>query len=69
MKEGRKKMPNEKEVKLVEDHLAEDFIEFPGTLNKICTKEEFHKMMTSHNSDIPIEKVNFVDYPNNKTES
>ena len=71
---GRKRMPKKEDVilediKLDEALLAKDFIEFPGTLNKICTKEEFHKMMTSHNSDIPIESVNFVDYPNNKTES
>jgi len=43
--------------------LSKDFIEFPKELNKKCTKEEFHKMMTSHNSDIPIDKVNFLDYP------
>jgi hypothetical protein len=43
--------------------LTKDFIEFPETLNKECTKEEFHKMMTSHNSDIPIESVKFLDYP------
>jgi hypothetical protein len=41
---------------------TKDFIEFPEALNKKCTEEEFHKMMTSHNSDIPIEKVKFLDY-------
>jgi hypothetical protein len=45
--------------------LTKDFIEFPVELNKKCTNEEFHQMMTSHNSDIPIEKVNFSDYPDN----
>jgi len=44
--------------------LAKDFIEFPKELNKKCTKEEFHTMMTSHNSDIPIGGVKFLDYPN-----
>jgi hypothetical protein len=43
--------------------LARDFITFPKELNKECTKEEFHKMMSSHNTDIPIERVNFKDYP------
>ena len=49
--------------------LAKDFMEFPEELNKKCTKEEFHKMMTSHNSDIPIDQVNFLDYPDGNTES
>jgi hypothetical protein len=40
-----------------------EFIQFPQELNKRCTKEEFHKMMTSHNSDIPIETVNFREHP------
>ena len=40
-----------------------DYMEFPEALNKVCTNDEFHKMMTSHNSDIPIEEVNFLDYP------
>lgn len=39
---------------------SKDLIEFPKELNKKCTKEEFHKMMTTfHDSDIPIEKVDF----------
>jgi len=46
-----------------EEVLAKDFIEFPDELNKKCTKEEFHKMMTSQNSDIPIDRVTFLDYP------
>jgi hypothetical protein len=44
--------------------LTKDFIEFPEELNKRCTKEEFQKIMTSHNSDIPIETVKFLDYKN-----
>ena len=43
--------------------LTKEFIEFPEALNKKCTEEDFHKMMTSHNSDISIERVNFLDYP------
>jgi len=54
--------------KLEENLLAKDFIEFPKELDKKCTKEEFHKMMISHNSDIPIEKVNFLDYPDTNME-
>ena len=51
------------ENKKIEEILStKDFIEFPESLNKKCTQEEFHKMMTSHNSDIPIEKVKFLDY-------
>jgi len=46
--------------------LARDFITFPEELNKECTKEDFHKIMSSHNSDIPIERVNFKGYPENK---
>jgi len=51
------------EFKWEEALLAEDFVEFPKELEKKCTKEEFHQMMTSHNSDIPIEKVTFLNYP------
>jgi hypothetical protein len=47
---------------LIDTLLAKDFIEFPEALNKRCNEEEFHKMMTSHNSDIPIERVKFLDY-------
>jgi Ca2+-binding EF-hand superfamily protein len=46
-----------------ESLLNKDFMEFPKELDKKCTKEEFHKMMTSHNSDIPIETVKFINYP------
>ena len=46
-----------------EEIITKDFIEFPEELNKRCTKEEFHKMMTSHNSDIPIETVIFREHP------
>jgi len=42
---------------------TKDFMEFPKELDKVCTEEEFHQMMTSHNSDIPISEVNFRDYP------
>jgi hypothetical protein len=45
--------------------LTKDFMEFPEELNIKCSREEFHKIMTSHNSDIPIERVNFLDYPDN----
>jgi len=51
-----------------EDLLTRDFIEFPEELNKTCTKEEFHRMMTSQNSDIPIETVHFLDYPDGDME-
>ncbi|WP_461255611.1 hypothetical protein [Treponema sp. R80B11-R83G3] len=43
--------------------LTKNLVEFPKELDKKCTKEEFHKMMTSHNSDIPIETVKFLNYP------
>ena len=56
-------MANENVYNWEETLLTKDFIEFPQELNKKCTNEEFHKMMTSHNSDIPIDKVNFMDYP------
>jgi len=55
-------MANENVYNWEETLLTKDFIEFPQELNKKCTEEEFHKMMTSHNSDIPIDKVNFLDY-------
>jgi|GEM_PF-2326626 len=42
---------------------TKDFITFPKALDKVCTEEDLHKMMTSHNSDVPIEKVKFLDYP------
>ena len=53
------------EFKVEEALLTRDFVEFPKELDKKCTEEEFHKMMTSHNSDIPINRVEFVDYPEN----
>jgi hypothetical protein len=41
-----------------------DFFSFPEELNKECTQEEFHSMMTTVNdTDIPIEKITFLDYP------
>jgi hypothetical protein len=43
--------------------LSKDFINLPNELNKKCSEDEFHKMMTSQNSDIPISSVNFLDYP------
>ena len=39
------------------------FFCFPKELDKVCTQEEFHKTMTSHNTDIPIETVKFQKYP------
>jgi len=45
-----------------------DFFKVPEELNRKCTEEEFRKMMTSHNSDIPIETVKFLDYPDIKME-
>jgi Ca2+-binding EF-hand superfamily protein len=48
---------------------TKDFMDFPESLNKKCTKEEFHSIMTSHNSDIPIGTVHFRDYPDAETES
>jgi hypothetical protein len=53
---------------LEETLLANDLAEFPREINKKCTKEEFHIMMTSHNSDIPIDEVRFLDYPDIKME-
>jgi hypothetical protein len=47
---------------------TKNFIGFPEELDKEYSEEEFRKMMTSHNSDIPIEKVSFLDYPDNNTE-
>ena len=51
-----------KKNKWEEALLSKNFMEFPEELNKKCTEEEFHEMMTSHNSDIPIEKVKFLKY-------
>jgi hypothetical protein len=51
-----------KKNKWEEALLAKDFMEFPEELSKKCTEEEFHEMMTSHNSDIPIERVKFLKY-------
>jgi len=51
-----------------ESLLAKNFMEFPKELDKKCTKDEFHKMMTSHNSDIPIETVTFLPYPDTDLE-
>jgi Ca2+-binding EF-hand superfamily protein len=56
----------EKEIK--ETLSTKDFIKLPENLNKKCTQEEFHKMMTSQNSDIPIETVKFQDFHNIKME-
>lgn len=42
-----------------------DFFIFPKELDKECTIQEFHNMMTENNSDIPIEKVTFTEYPQN----
>ena len=42
--------------------LRKNFMEFPEELNKKYTEDEFHEMMTSHNSDVPIEKVKFLKY-------
>ena len=39
------------------------FFVFPKELDKVCTQEEFHKTMTSHNTDIPIETIKFKKYP------
>jgi len=58
-------MINNEVFKWEETLLTKDFMEFPQALNKKCTQEEFHKMMISHNSDIPIERVTFLDYPDN----
>ena len=56
-------MTNKEEFKWEEALSTKDFMEFPEALNKKCTEEDFHKIMTSHNSDISIERVNFLDYP------
>jgi hypothetical protein len=57
------KMTEKEEFNLEDTLLTKDFIKFPEELNKKCTQEEFHKMITSHNSDIHIDEVNFLDYP------
>jgi hypothetical protein len=57
------------EFKLEEALLTKDFLKFPKELDKKCTKEKFHQMMTSHNSDISIDTVTFLDYPEINTES
>ena len=49
----------------MENPILEDFINFPEELKKKCSEEEFRRMMTSHNSDVPIENVQFSDYPVN----
>ena len=51
------------EFKVEETFLTRDLVEFPKELDKKCTEEEFHQMMTSHNSDVPIETVTFLNYP------
>jgi len=43
-----------------------DYFEFPKELDKKCAKEEFHKMMSFNDAEIPIEKVNFLDYPSDE---
>ena len=48
--------------KKIENLISGDLMEFPEEFNKRCSKEEFHKMMTSQNSDVPIEEVDFIDY-------
>jgi len=48
--------------------LKKDFIEFPKELDRTGTVDELHKMMTAHNSDIPIDKVTFQSYPGNNLE-
>jgi len=57
-------MTNKEVFNWEEALLTKEFMEFPEELNKKCTEEEFHEMMTSQiNSDIPIERVTFLDYP------
>jgi len=41
-----------------------DFFNIPDCLNKKMTEEEFKKIMATSNSDISIEDVEFIDYPN-----
>jgi len=65
--EGEKNRLRDCPLKPANEHLedtllAKDFMEFPAELNKKCTREEFHKMMTSFNSDISVDKVKFLDY-------
>jgi len=62
-------MANKEDFNWEEALPTKEFIKFPEALNKKCSEEEFHKMMTSHNSDIPIESVNFLHYPNISLES
>jgi len=37
--------------------------EFPKELDRKCTEEEFHEMMTTFNDEIPINQITFLDYP------
>jgi hypothetical protein len=56
----------EKEIK--EALSTRELVTFPKELDKKCTPEEFHKIMTSHNSDIPIQTVEFANHHNTKME-
>ena len=56
-------------VRVYDEMLSvKDFIGFPKDLNKKCSKEEFHKMMAFNDSEIPIEEVHFLDYPDTRVE-
>jgi len=50
-------------AKLQSNGFTMNDFEFPKEMGEKCTEEEFHKMMTTFNSEIPIERVNFLDYP------
>jgi hypothetical protein len=61
---GVGKMEKIEESKWYEYLSDREFITFPKELDKKCTLEEFHKIMTTFNSDIPIDQVNFRMHPN-----
>ena len=38
-------------------------VQLPESWNKKMTDEEFEKFMSDHNTDMPVENVNFTSYP------
>jgi hypothetical protein len=55
-------MEETKELKWTEYLSDREMIKFPKELDKKCTLEEFHEMMTTFNTDIPISEVHFKMY-------
>jgi len=46
--------------------INKDFITIPPELNKRGTLEEFEQLMKFDDKEIPIDKVEFLDYPDIK---